>query len=110
VGYGADGLASLSLAAAAVALLLWVALLGLRRWRPVGAAERGGDCRVLRSLAIGPRERILIVLIGSRQFVIGAGGGAVSLLCELDEKLPVAITTGARFGKTLCHATRWRRQ
>jgi flagellar biogenesis protein FliO len=107
VGYGVDGLASLSLAAAAVALLLWGALVALRRWRPERTAARSGDCRVLRSLAIGPRERILIVSIGSRQFVIGVG--AVSLLCELDEKLPVPVATGARFGEAVRHAASWPR-
>ncbi len=85
-----DGLASLSLAAGAVAALLWMALLLLRRLRPDGLAAGGGDCRILRSLPVGPRERILVVAIGPRQLVLGVGNAAVSLLCELNEPLPAA--------------------
>jgi flagellar protein FliO/FliZ len=109
VGYGADGLASLSLAAAAVAALLWFALLALRRLRPDGVAARGDDCRIMRSLAVGPRERILVVAVGSRQLVVGVGSAAVSLLCELDEPLAPAPATAGFSGAVRQATARWRR-
>lgn len=109
MAYGADGLASLSLTAAVVAALLWLALLALRRLRSDSpAAATRGDCRVMRTLAVGPRERILVVAVGSRQLVVGVGGAAVSLLCELDEPLP-APAAGA-LGSGLRQAVmQWRR-
>lgn len=109
MAYGADGLASLVLTAAAVAALLWFALLALRRLRPGGVAAGAGDCRILRSLAIGPRERILVVAVGSRQLVVGVGSAAVSLLCELDEPLAAPATPGAGLNLLREAAARWQR-
>jgi flagellar protein FliO/FliZ len=110
VAYGADGLASLSLTAAVVAALLWFALLALRRLRSGSPAAGGGDCRVMRTLAVGPRERILVVAVGSRQLVVGVGSAAVSLLCELDAPLPApAAATAGLAGGLRQVAARWRR-
>ena len=81
-----SGLASLSLTSVAVILLLWGAIWALRRLRPGAASPR--DCAVLRSLALGPRERLLVVRVGTRHLVLGVGSASVSLLCELEEPLP----------------------
>lgn len=82
-----DGLGSLSLTIGLIVLLLWGAVWALRRWRP-GAGSSAGDCAVVRSLALGPRERLLVVRVGGKHLVVGVGAAAVSLLCELEDSLP----------------------
>jgi flagellar protein FliO/FliZ len=102
------GFDSLSLALGAVVLLLWGGLWAMRRMRPGSGIGTTRDCTILRSLALGPRERLLVVQIGARQLVIGVGANAVSLLCELDT--PLAQTAaGDGFGAAIRKATeRWR--
>ncbi len=103
-----SGLASLSLTSAAIVLLLWGAIWVLRRLRP-GAVWAARDCVVLRSLALGPRERLLVVRIGTRHLVVGVGAASVSLLCELQEALPPP-PDGETFRAAMQKAMRpWRR-
>jgi flagellar protein FliO/FliZ len=82
-----DGLASLSLTIGLIVMLLWGAVWALRRLRP-GAGVSAGDCAVIRALALGPRERLLVVRVGAKHLVIGVGAAGVCLLCELPEPLP----------------------
>jgi flagellar protein FliO/FliZ len=102
------GFDSLSLALGAVVLLLWGGIWAVRRMRPGAGASTARDCAILRSLALGPRERLLVVRVGARQLVIGVGASAVSLLCELET--PLAETApGDRFGAAIKKAAeRWR--
>lgn len=103
------GLASLSVAMGVIVVLLWVALWTLRRARPNGVALRNEDCRILRALSLGPRERLLIVSVGAKQLVLGVGNGAVSLLHELDEPLSPIAPTDTGFGEVIRRAReRWR--
>lgn len=110
--YQSDGLASISLTLAAIVILLWLGVWVMRRMRPGAGMWNSRDCAVVRSLALGPRERLLVVQVGERQLVIGVGGSAVSLLCELDTPL-VAGPGGAgdnRFGEAVRQAVgRWPR-
>jgi len=108
VPYEADGLGSLSLTLGVIVLLLWGGIWAMRRMRPGIGLGGGRDCTILRSLALGPRERLLVVQVGSRQLVIGVGSASVSLICELDERLPVT-TSDDRFGEAVRKAVgRWR--
>ena len=91
-----DSLSSLSLTIGLIVLLLWGAVWVLRRMRP-GVVTRSGDCAVLRSLALGPRERLLVVRVGAKQLVVGVGSTSVALLCELQEPLPPAQGGNERF-------------
>jgi flagellar protein FliO/FliZ len=103
-----DGLASLSLTIGLIVMLLWGAIWALRRLRPGGGAA-GGDCAVVRSLALGPRERLLVVQIGGKHLVVGVGATSVSLLCELAEPLPPAATVNAPFAAAISKAVKsWR--
>jgi flagellar protein FliO/FliZ len=99
-----DGLASLSLTIALIVVLLAGAVWALRRLRP-GAGSSGGDCAVIRALALGPRERLLVVRVGDRQLVVGVGAAGVSLLCELEQPLPqipsINPTFAAAVGKAM---------
>jgi flagellar protein FliO/FliZ len=105
----ADGLASLSLAIGAIVVLLWGAMWLLRRVRPNLAAAGGRDCAIVRSLALGSRERLMVVRVGARNLVIGVSSNAVSLLCELEEPLASVTPASQRFGEVIrSAATRWR--
>jgi len=109
VPYEPDGLSSLSLAIGAIVMLLWTALWALRRARPHTAALSGRDCAILRSLALGPRERILVVRIGAKHLVVGVGSTGISLLCELDDALSPLQPASMTFPETVRKAMeRWR--
>ena len=106
--YEADSLVSLSLSVAVIVALLWGALWLLRRLRPNGLTLRTDDCRILRSLALGPRDKLLVVSVGTKQLVIGVGTTAISLLCELSEQLPSTAPANAGFGEAVRKAReRW---
>ena len=106
--YDAFGLDSLSLTLAIIVVLLWGGIWAMRRLRPGTIVGNSRDCSIVRSLALGPRERLLVVQVGARHLVIGVGPSAVSLLCELDGPLPTAAGD-ARFGETMRKALgRWR--
>ena len=101
-------LASLSLTIAAIAVLLWGAVWALRRMRPSAAMWRARDCIVVRSVALGPRERLVVVRVGVKHLVVGVGSAAVSLLCELDEPLPPLTAANEKFGEAVRKAIeRW---
>ncbi|MBV8778924.1 MAG: flagellar biosynthetic protein FliO [Alphaproteobacteria bacterium] len=103
----ADGLASLSLTLTVVVVLLWAGLWAMRRMRPGMGLGNARDCAILRSLALGPRERLVVVRVGPRHLVIGIGSASVSLLCELDQPLPALGED--RFGEAVRKAVgRWR--
>lgn len=106
--YDGDGLGSLSLTLGVIVLLLWGGIWAMRRMRPGIGLGNASDCTILRSLALGPRERIVVVEVGRRQLVIGIGSASVSLICELDERLPPAPGDD-RFGEAIKRAMgRWR--
>ena len=106
--YDADGVGSLSLTLGVIVLLLWGGIWAVRRMRPGSSPGNARDCAVLRSLALGPRERLLVIQVGSRQLVIGIGSASVSLLCELEEPLS-AVTSDDRFSDAVRKAVgRWR--
>ncbi len=106
--YDADGLGSLTLTLGVIVLLLWAGIWAMRRMRPGIGLGNARDCTILRSLALGPRERLLVVEIGARQLVIGVGSASVSLICELDQRLP-ASAADDRFGEAVRKAVgRWR--
>jgi len=68
----------------ALALVLVLGLLGAALWvlRRAGFARRGGSgqLRLITQLALGPRERVVIVEVGERWWLLGVGGGAVTRL------------------------------
>jgi flagellar protein FliO/FliZ len=108
VPFDADGLGSMSLTLGVIVLLLWGGIWAMRRMRPGFGLASARDCTILRSLALGPRERLVIVQIGTRHLVIGVGSASVSLICELTEPLPAAAGDD-RFGEAVKKAVgRWR--
>ena len=106
---GFDGFGSLFLEIGGIVVAFWVALWFVaRRGRGAGVAWSTRDCQVLRQLAIGPRERVVVVRIATKQFVLGVGSASVSLISELEEPLPAADTPGGAFADAVRRAMgRW---
>jgi flagellar protein FliO/FliZ len=64
----------------------------LKRWRgSIGRSE--GPLQLRHVIALGPRERLALVQVGSRYLVVGVTPSGISAVAELDEPLlgvPVA--------------------
>lgn len=78
-------LAGTALALAAVLLLAWVALRLLKRLHertPAGGA--GPPLQVLRTLGVGPRERLLVVRWRERQLLLGVTATTISMLASAE--------------------------
>lgn len=56
-----------------------------------GAASKTG-LRLVASLAVGARERVVVVEVGGTQLLLGVGAGGVRTLHTLDEPLPESAT------------------
>jgi len=83
--------------------LLWLLR---RRFGPVGPAKI--DCAVMGALAIGPRERLVVVRVEGKRLLLGVTGSAIGLLCELSETA-AASAAPPGFGAALAQAfDRWR--
>ncbi len=46
-----------------------------------------GPMRVLSSLPLGTRERLLVVKVGEQQILLGTTPGRISFLCQLDKPI-----------------------
>lgn len=80
---GGGAMLNLIFGLAVVLGMLWLLLAGLRRvpaLRGLMPASRG---RVHASLAVGPRERVVLVEFAGEALVLGVAPGRVSLLKEL---------------------------
>ena len=79
-----------------------------RRFGPIGPAKI--ECTVMGALAVGPRERLVVVHVEGKRLLLGVTGGAISLLCELPETMASTSTAApAGFGVALAQAfDRWR--
>lgn len=82
-----------SLGGAVVALLLVVGLiLGLawlaRRMPGMGAAVGNRNLKLVGSLSIGPRERVVVVDVGGTQLLLSTGAGGTRTLHTLEQPLP----------------------
>jgi flagellar protein FliO/FliZ len=65
--------------------LIWV----FRRLQPGAVAGAGVAMRVVASLPLGARERLLLVEVGKRQLLLGATPAGITLLHTLSEPLPL---------------------
>jgi flagellar protein FliO/FliZ len=98
VGSIAQLLLSLLLVVALIFAISWL----LKRFRL--AAPRGrGDMGVIDELALGPRERIVLVRVGEAQVLLGVGAGGVVALTPLATpiELKQAGTAAAPFALRL---------
>ncbi|MBQ0776337.1 MAG: flagellar biosynthetic protein FliO, partial [Pseudomonas sp.] len=89
-------------------LLLVVGLIFLigylmRRVGPL-APQGGQHIRLLSSLPLGPRDRIMLVDVGGKQLLLGASPGRINTLHVFDEpiaEVSAAGTMNSDFAKTL---------
>jgi len=78
-----------------------------RRFGPIGPARI--DCTVMGALAVGPRERLVVVRVEGKRLLLGVTGSAIGLLCELPETAAASAAAPPGFGTALAQAfDRWR--
>ena len=90
----------------ALALVVVLGLLGAALWalRRAGLAPRGGggQLRLVTQLALGPRERVVVVETGERWWLLGVGAGGVTRLGSLPKgETGAAPAPVASFGALL---------
>jgi flagellar protein FliO/FliZ len=78
--------------AAIVGFILGVSWL-LRRLKVAGPRGRG-EIAVLDELAVGPRERIVLLRVGSSQVLVGVGAGGVVGLTPLADPVEIKLAAG----------------
>lgn len=84
IGTAIFGLFGMLIALAIVLGLAWVCLKFLRQWQERGVGGRAGEpdrqLRFVRALAVGQRERLLLVEAEGELMLIGVSTGSVTLL------------------------------
>lgn len=80
---------------------LILALAWLAKRLPGVAGSSNPALRVVGSLSLGPRERVVVVAIGDTQLLLGVGAGGTRTLHTLTEPLPVAASTTPAFAQLL---------
>jgi len=89
-----------------LALVVVLGVLGAAIWalRRAGLVARGGassQLRLITQLALGPRERVVIVEAGERWWLLGIGANGVTRLGTLPKGEAVAPQMPASFGALL---------
>lgn len=86
-----------------LAIFLWLAFVvvlivgcawALRRFVGGRIGNAGGQIRVVASCPLSPRSRLFVVEIGDDRFLVGEGGGSVSLITQLASP-PATVNTPA---------------
>ena len=84
IGTAVTGLIGMVIALAVVLGLAYVCLRFLRQWQDRGLGKREGEpdrqLRFVRALAVGQRERLMLVEAEGELMLIGVSGGSVTLL------------------------------
>lgn len=82
-----------SIGGAMLALVLVVGLILVLGWLAKRMPGIGGASnpalKVIGSLSLSPRERVVVVAVGDTQLVLGTGAGGTRVLHQLDTPLPV---------------------
>lgn len=65
----------------------------LRRVQQAGPAGKGQVIELIGSRALGPRDRLMLVQVGSEQILLGLSPGTITALHVLKEPVPVPATT-----------------
>ncbi|HUG22593.1 flagellar biosynthetic protein FliO [Piscinibacter sp.] len=85
---------STAVALVVVLALAWVLLRALKRLQSgrAGAAGSGDVPQVLRSVGLGPRERLVTVRYRGREYLLGVTAGAISVVDSHEAAEPGAGT------------------
>ena len=102
---GSDPLAAGGILNLIISLLLvlgaiWGAAWLMRRLSLV-QAPAGGEMRLLGGLAVGQRERVVLVQVGETQLLLGVAPGRVQTLHVLDKPIEVGGGHGVGFSERL---------
>lgn len=82
----------------ALVLGLIVVLAWLARYLQLAGPAQSGPLRVLATVPVGQRERIVLIEAGERQLLVGVAAGQLRTLHVLDTPLAVSTGEGARAG------------
>ncbi len=82
----------LTLSLAAIVALIFAVSWIVKRLK-LGTPRSRGDISVIDELALGPRERVVLVRVGDAQVLVGVGAGGVVGLTPLER--PIAVKTSA---------------
>ncbi len=98
------------LAGLALVLVVFFLLLRVMKRLQPGVGRSGSGLYVLRSLALSPRERLLLVQVGEQQLLLGAGAQGVRCLHVLPQALDLSpgAASGAPAGPGAAFAERLR--
>jgi flagellar protein FliO/FliZ len=80
--------AQLTFSLAAIVALIFAVSWIVKRLK-LGTPRSRGDIAVIDQLALGPRERLVLVRVGDAQVLVGVGAGGLVGLTPLDK--PIAI-------------------
>jgi flagellar protein FliO/FliZ len=99
--FSAGSLAQLTLSLIAIVALILALSWAVKRLR-LGAPRSRGDMAVLDELALGPRERIVLVRVGDAQVLLGVAAGSVVSLTPLAAPITLAVSpSGPAFADRL---------
>lgn len=94
-----QALAALALVLAAIGAAAWLA----RRLQGMAPSARSAPLALRGALAVGPRERIVLVEIEGTRLVLGVAPGRVSALCTLPRaaapQAPAAVPAAAELAE-----------
>ena len=92
IGTAVTGLIGMVIALAVVLGLAYVCLRFLRQWQDRGLGKREGEpdrqLRFVRALAVGQRERLMLVEAEGELMLIGVAAGSVTLLRNWSDPAP----------------------
>jgi len=87
-----SSLAQLTLSLIAIVALIFAVSWALKRFKLAGPRGRG-EIAVLDELAVGPRDRIVLLSVGDSQVLVGIGAGGMVNLAPLST--PIALKGAA---------------
>jgi len=87
-----SSLAQVTLSLLAIVALIFAVSWVLKRFKLAGPRGRG-DIVLLDELAVGPRERVVLLRIGESQVLIGVGAGGIVNLTPLATPIALGAST-----------------
>ncbi|PSV23339.1 flagellar biosynthetic protein FliO [Photobacterium leiognathi subsp. mandapamensis] len=93
----ATTLASLLLVLVIIVFLAWL----LKRMRVAGISGNDSGLKVVKQLAVGQRERVVLLQVGEEQMLVGITQHNISLLSKLDKPLTMDESPSGDFASQL---------
>ncbi len=87
-----SSVAQLTLSLVAIVALIFVLSWVLKRFKLAGPRGRG-EISVIDELAVGPRERIMLIRVGQSQVLVGVGAGGLVGLTPLAAPVVTGVSS-----------------